>query len=208
MPNPSSTDHLPGGGRRLLLLAPLALPLLALPASAHHLMEILQLPPTPAVGLLSGLAHPLLGPDHLLFLLALSLVGLRHRASWMLGLLGTGLAGSAAGLLLPGLPGAEALVAATLVVVALVLLDRLPRVLLLPAFALHGYVLSAAVLGWTFAPVGAYLVGLLVSQGTLLLVSLTLLRRGAARLTPGLRQGLAAALLGCGAAWAWSGLVG
>jgi urease accessory protein len=99
-------------------------------------------------------------------------------------------------------------VAATLVVVALVLLDRLPRVLLLPAFALHGYVLSAAVLGWTFAPVGAYLVGLLVSQGTLLLVSLTLLRRGAARLTPGLRQGLAAALLGCGAAWAWSGLVG
>jgi len=188
--------------------AALALPLLALPASAHHLMEILQLPPTPAVGLLSGLAHPLLGPDHLLFLLALSLVGLRHRASWMLGLLGTGLAGSAAGLLLPGLPGAEALVAATLVVVALVLLDRLPRVLLLPAFALHGYVLSAAVLGWTFAPVGAYLVGLLVSQGTLLLVSLTLLRRGAARLTPGLRQGLAAALLGCGAAWAWSGLVG
>ena len=212
MPHLFKADRLPGG--RLLLPLPvllivlLAVPLLALPVSAHHLMELLNLPPTPAMGLLSGLAHPLLGPDHLLFLLALSLVGLRQRASWMLGLLATGLAGSAAGLLLPGLPGAEALVAGTLVVVALVLLDRLPRLWLLPAFALHGYVLSAAVLGWNPAPVAAYLAGLLLSQGALLLLSLTLLRKGAAGLTPGLRQGLAAALLGCGAAWAWSGLVG
>ncbi len=48
-------------------------------------------------GLLSGLAHPLLGPDHLLFLLALSLVGLGQRSRWMLALLATGLAGSLLG---------------------------------------------------------------------------------------------------------------
>ena len=55
----------------------------AAPVSAHHLMGMLKLSPSPLTGLLSGLAHPVLGPDHLLFLLALSLVGLRHRASWM-----------------------------------------------------------------------------------------------------------------------------
>ena len=52
-------------------------------------------------------------------------------------------------LLLPGLPGVEALVSATLIVEALVLLARWPVGLLLPAFGLHGYALSSSVLGWT-----------------------------------------------------------
>lgn len=187
----------------------LLLPLLVPPAAqAHHLMHLLHLEPTPLTGLLSGLAHPVLGPDHLLFLLALSLVGLRQRASWMLGLLAVGLGGSVLGLVLPGLPLAEALVSFSLVVVALVLLGRLDRRLLLPAFALHGYVLSAAVLGWNPAPIGSYLIGLLLSQGALLLFALGALRHTAARLsTPTLRT-LAAVLLGCGAAWTWSALVG
>lgn len=207
MPLPFRVDRL-SGGPAVLLLAPLALPLLALPASAHHMMELLDLAPTPAVGLISGLAHPVLGPDHLLFLLALSLVGLRQRAGWMLALLSCGLLGSAAGLLLPGLPGADVLVALTLVAVALVLFERLPRLVLLPAFTLHGYVLSSVVLGWSAGPLVAYLLGLLLSQGALLLLSLTLLRRLAAGSSRAMRLGLASALLGCGAAWAWSGLVG
>jgi hypothetical protein len=89
--------------------------ILAAPASAHHPMGLLKLSPSPLSGLLSGLAHPVLGPDHLLFLLALSLVGLRQRGSWMLLLLATSLGGSLVGLLLPGLPGAEGMVALTLV---------------------------------------------------------------------------------------------
>ena len=186
----------------------LALLVLAPAAQAHHLMELLHLQPTPFSGLISGLAHPLLGPDHLLFLLALALVGLQRRLSWMLGLLGTGLLGSALGLLLPGLPGSEALVSLSLVAVGLVLFGRLPAPVLLPAFALHGYVLSASVLGWSRAPVAFYLLGLLLSQGTLLLLSLTLLRRPAARLALRGRQLLAATLIGVGAAWTWSALVG
>jgi len=188
-----------------LLLLPLLLP----PAAqAHHLMHLLHLKPTPLTGLLSGLAHPVLGPDHLLFLLALSLVGLRQRASWMLGLLAVGLGGSVLGLALPGLPLAEPLVSFSLVVVALVLLGRLDRRLLLPAFALHGYVLSAAVLGWNPAPIGLYLVGLLLSQGALLLFALGALRHTAARFSVTTLRTLAAVLLGCGAAWTWSALVG
>lgn len=190
-----------------LLVIP-ALLLLVPAAQAHHLLHLLHLQPSPLGGFLSGVAHPLLGPDHLLFLLALSLVGLRHRAAWMLGLLATGLCGSALGLLLPGLPGAEALVSFSLVVLALVLLGRLPLLALVPAFAVHGYVLSASVLGWTSMPITFYLLGLLLSQGGLLLLSLTVLRKLGARLTAPVQQLLAAALIGCGGAWTWSALVG
>ena len=191
-----------------LPVAAMALLLVAPAAKAHHLMELLHLQPTPLSGLISGLLHPVIGPDHLLFLLALALVGLSRRLSWMLALLATGLLGSALGLLLPGLPGSEALVSLSLVAVGLVLFDRLPTAALLPAFALHGYVLSASVLGWSSAPLASYLVGLLLSQAALLLLSLTLLRRMADRLAGRGRQLLAAALIGIGAAWTWSALVG
>jgi urease accessory protein len=177
------------------------------PAQAHHAMGLFHLQPTPFNGLVSGLLHPVLGPDHLLFLLALSLVGLRQRASWMLGLLVVGLLGSWAGLVLPGLPGAESMVALSLAVVALVLLDRLPAPWLLPAFALHGYVLSASVLGWSTMPVAGYLLGLAISQGLLLFASLQLLARSAARLAPPTRRWLALALVGAGSALALAPLL-
>ncbi len=188
------------GRRNFAVLSLLSLVLLAgLPALAHHPVELFHWQPTPLNGLMSGLFHPVLGPDHLLFLLALSLVGLRHRAGWMLGLLAVGLGGSAVGLLVPGLPGAELLVALSLIVVALVLGERVPRQWLLPAFALHGYVLSASVLGWTAMPVAAYLVGLMLSQGLLLVVSLRLLAASAATVGPRTRTALAMAVAGSGA---------
>ncbi|MEB3169451.1 MAG: HupE/UreJ family protein [Synechococcaceae cyanobacterium] len=193
--------------RPVVLVAAMLL-LLPAGAQAHHLMELTHQSPSPLLGLLSGLAHPLIGPDHLLFLLALSLVGWRQRSAWMLGLLAIGLAGSCLGLVLPGLPAAEALISLTLVVVALVLFGRVSPLALLPAFALHGYGLSAAVLGWNAAPIGFYLLGLLISQGLLLLLALAGLRGVVSSLSRGTVRGLAAALLGCGAAWTWSSLVG
>ena len=176
------------------------------PALAHHVADLGRLQPTVLNGILSGLAHPFLGPDHLLFLLALSLVGLQRRLRWSVGLLLVGLAGSAAGLLWSGLPGAETLVAATLVVEALVFMGRLPALLLLPAMALHGYVLSEPVFGWTTMPVAASGLGLFISQASLLAVSLMLLRPLASRLsTKGLRW-IAIALIACGATWALASL--
>lgn len=181
--------------------------LAAAPASAHHLMGFFHLTPSPLSGLLSGLGHPLLGPDHLLFLLALGLVGLQRPTRWVLGLLATGLSASLLGLVLPGLPGAELLVALSLVVVGLVQLGRLPAALLLPAFALHGYVLSEAVLGWEPTPVGFYLLGLLISQGLLLVGSLTLVRRWAAGLSAANLRLAAGVLIGVGASFTWTALV-
>lgn len=191
---------LPIGVAALSLLA-------AAPASAHHLMDAFQLTPSPLSGLLSGLGHPLLGPDHLLFLLALGLVGLQRPTRWVLGLLATGLSASLLGLALPGLPGAELLVALSLVVVGLVQLGRLPAGLLLPAFALHGYVLSEAVLGWEPTSVGFYLLGLLISQGLLLAGSLTLVRRWATGLSAANLRLAAGVLIGVGASFTWTALV-
>lgn len=55
--------------RRTAFLAIPALLLTLAPASAHHVMDG-QLPSTFAQGLLSGLGHPVIGPDHLAFLIA------------------------------------------------------------------------------------------------------------------------------------------
>ena len=189
--------------KRFGLLAAL-LPLAAAPALAHHPMESMGLEPTALSGLISGLAHPLLGPDHLLFLLVLGLVGWQRSLRSAITLLAVGLAGSALGLIWPGLPGAEALVSLSLVLEGLVLSGRVPAVLLVPAFALHGYVLSGSVLGWETTPIAFYLLGLLVSQGLLLAVSLKLVGRA---LDPQQRLWLAGALVGVGAAFTWSSLI-
>jgi urease accessory protein len=107
----------------------------------------------------------------------------------------------------PGIPLAEPLVALSLVVVGLVLLKRLPALLLIPAFALHGYVLSAAVIGWEQGPIAFYLVGLLVSQGLLLAAALTLVRRWGSGLSGSQLKLAAGILIGVGSSFAWSALV-
>ena len=184
-----------------------ALLLSAGPALAHHPMEPLGLQPSAISGLLSGLAHPLLGPDHLLFLLALALVGLQRSMRWTLGLLVVGLTSSAVGLWLPGLPAAEALVSLSLVLEGLVIAGRLPTLTLIPAFALHGYVLSASVIGWESTPIAFYFLGLLLSQALLLTASLVALRRLAVDLQPATKIALAGVLVGIGAAFTWTALV-
>jgi urease accessory protein len=170
-------------------------------------MDLTRLAPSPLTGFLSGLAHPILGPDHLLFLCALSLLGLRQRTSWLLALLAAALFGSVGGLMLPGLPLAEAAVAFSLVLVALIWFQHWPKVLLLPAIALHGYVLVASTIGWSQGPQVFYGFGLLVSQATLLLVALIPLRKLADGLSSQRRALIAAALIGIGSAWTWSALV-
>jgi urease accessory protein len=194
--------------QRLMPVAGALALLMAGPALAHHPMEAMHLVPNAFTGLLSGLAHPLLGPDHLLFLVALALVGLQRSGRWMLTLLAVGLSGTALGLVWPGLPAAELLVSLTLVVEGLVVLRRLPQMLLLPAFALHGYVLSGTVIGWESTPITTYLLGLLLSQGALLLLSLVSLRGVAQRLDGQGRTLLAGSLIGIGAAFSWTALVG
>jgi urease accessory protein len=181
----------------------------ATPALAHHVMGLFPMKPGPITGLLSGLLHPALGIDHLLFLMAIGLVGLRQQFRWVIGLLAIGLLGALLGLAFPNsLPGADAWIGISLAIEALVLLDRLPKTLLLPAIGLHGFVLSASVLGWEPTPVIFYLFGLLISQGLLLWMSLKLVKNlwsnwgSAAKLR--IFSGI---LFGIGSSLVWSTLI-
>jgi urease accessory protein len=204
-PRPGARPFAP---RAIALVAVAALPLLlAAPASAHHLMDLTGMKPGVLTGLLSGLAHPILGPDHLLFLLAIGLVGIVQPFRWVLALLGCGLVGNALGLALPGVPWIEPLVALSVALTGLVLARRLPPGVLVPAFLLHGYALSGAVLGWEPTPIGFYLVGLLVSQSLLLAVALTAVRSWRRTASSGAVNITAGLLMGIGLAFTWSALV-
>jgi urease accessory protein len=179
------------------------------PALAHHLMEIIPIQQGPVSGLLSGLLHPALGPDHLLFLMTIGLVGLGNQFRWVLGLLAIGLTGSLIGVIWPhSLPGAEAWVGVSLAIEALVLLKRLPKTILLPAIGVHGFVLSAPVLGWEPTPTAFYFFGLLISQGLLLWISLINVK--SVWIQWGSTEGLkiiSGILLGIGTSLAWGTLV-
>jgi len=174
---------------------------------AHHLTVQLNLQPSPSLGLLTGLLHPLIDPDHLLFLLALSLVGLRQPLPWLVALLAVATAGSMVGLCLQDSPDWLATISFTLVIEALVLLKWLPRAFLLPAFALHGCLLSSSVVGWSNVSISAFIIGLMFSQAGMLFISLTLLSRLSANLAEWVKQLLAIGLLACGLVWTYASLV-
>lgn len=208
---PAATAALPP-----LALAPLGLMALALtmlgllnpaPASAHHLMGLFQLTPGPLAGWLSGLGHPLLGPDHLLFLLAIGLVAWSRPLGWGLALLAAGLLGNGLGLLVPQLPGMELVVALSLVATGLVVARRWPAPVLIPLYVAHGAVFSDAVIGWSSTSIVCYLLGLLVSQSLLLLLAFTAVRRWRSLASESSLTLVAGLLIGLGLAFSWASLV-
>jgi urease accessory protein len=115
--------------------------------------------------------------------------------------------GNALGLALPGLTFVEPLVALSVALTGLVLARRLPAGVLVPAFLLHGYALSGAVLGWEPTPIGFYLLGLLISQALLLAVALTAVRGWRQRASSGALSLTAGLLMGIGLAFTWSALI-
>ena len=147
--------------------------LLGSPAFAHHpfgMGDSSQL--TGWLGLLSGIGHPLLGPDHLLFLLAIVFIGLKRPMAWIIPMLAIGLGGSLISQFIPlpdvVAPWAEALVSLSLVVEGLIALSVAPAAWLLPLFALHGFLLGSTIVGAEPTPLITYFLGLLIGQGALL----------------------------------------
>ena len=147
---------------------------LALPgtAIAHHAMA--GAPPSSSLqGILSGLAHPVLGPDHLLFLLVAGLLVAALPAAARLAtavflVLGQVL-GTALHLSSVGMPGVEALIALTVIVGGLILATRSPgapslAVVFAASGMLHGYAYAESIVGVEAGPLGAYLVGLALIQ--------------------------------------------
>jgi urease accessory protein len=160
--------------RRTASLAVPAFLLTLAPASAHHVMGG-KTPSTFGEGLLSGLGHPVIGPDHLAFLIA---VGIAVGAGGLsLALPLVFVAASAIGVALHvagmNLPGSELIVAAS-VILAGILLAR-GRALPLAAWAslfgvaglAHGYAYGESIFGAEPTPLLAYLFGLVVIQTAL-----------------------------------------
>ena len=139
------------------------------PAFAHHMMDG-KVPTTFVEGLLSGLAHPVIGPDHFAFIVAIGLAAAVVPGG--IALILAFVAASGAGVLAHvaelNIPGAEALVAATVVVAgSLVAFGRgvgaLPWLVLgVLAGLLHGYAFGEAIVGADRAVLGSYLLGLTI----------------------------------------------
>ncbi|MCA4920174.1 MAG: HupE/UreJ family protein [Roseomonas sp.] len=159
------------------------LALLPLPAAAHHPMDG-AMPETLWQGFASGIGHPVIGLDHLAFLLAAGVLaaalprGEALRA--IAGFLMAGMAGLALHMAGIGLGLIEALIAASVLLVGLALLvaKRVSAPALLAGFALaglfHGHAFAEAVIGAEATPILAYLAGLAVIQGALMLGAMAL----------------------------------
>lgn len=155
-----------------------ALPLLALalPAAAHHPMGGTT-PATLTEGLLSGFGHPVIGFDHLIFILAVGVacycVGRRRVAALatITAFLVSALAGTLLHLQVPDVPYADAWVAVSLCVLGVLFFRRSeflqhPAALALFAVSglMHGYAYGEAIVGAETTPLLAYLVGFTLMQ--------------------------------------------
>jgi urease accessory protein len=174
-------------------------------AFAHHVMGGAT-PATFTQGLLSGLGHPVIGIDHLAFLLA---VGIAVGASG-LPLLTPAIfvAGSALGVALHlqgiALPAGEFLVAASVLLIGIVVAigPRFSVGALCTLFALagfgHGHAFGESIVGAEPSPVYAYLLGLSVIQMATTTAVTLLLRKLSERMTVVVSRtvGLAVAAVG------------
>ena len=182
------------------------------PALAHHPFGMGDSTDLSSLqGLLSGIGHPLLGPDHLLFLLAIAFIGLQRPRAWVLPLLAAGLGGSVLSQFVPlpdaVAPWAEAMVSLSLVAEGLMALCVASTSWLLPLVGLHGFLLGSTIVGAEPTPLFTYFLGLLLGQGALLLMvtnwSTALLDRIGVQ---GQRLG-AGIWIGIGMAFAWVALI-
>jgi urease accessory protein len=159
--------------RTLFVTAPFLLA--SAPASAHHVMGG-RTPSTFIEGLISGLAHPVIGPDHLAFLLAVGVVvgvgGLN------LALPVVFVAAMAIGVMVHvngvGLPDAEIIVALSVLLAGVLIAygRALPVAIWGTLFAVaglfHGYAFGESIFGAEAAPLGAYLLGLVAIQSAVI----------------------------------------
>lgn len=194
--------------RRLSLSAALVLLAAAEPAFAHHLMGG-RMPSTFGEGLLSGLGHPVIGIDHFAAVVAVGCLAAVHRAfvPLTIGFVVAMMAGVALHLHGATVPGAELLVALSVIALGALMLRRreMPMRAALTSFVLvgliHGYALGESIYGAEPTPLYAYLTGLAVIQCAVALGAGVLARAATKRQTePALVRLVGAGIAGIGLA--------
>jgi urease accessory protein len=157
--------------------------LFAGPAFAHHPMGG-ALPATFTDGLLSGLGHPVIGLDHFAAVVAVGCLAAAHPKGWglIIGFVVAMMAGVAAHLQGASVPGAEFIVAGTVVALGAIVLThrRLSAAVALVLFVavgwIHGYALGESIFGAEQTPLAAYLIGLAVIQSAIALAAMRIAR--------------------------------
>jgi urease accessory protein len=181
---------------------------IVLPAQAHHAMGA-RTPETFIQGLLSGFAHPVIGLDHLAFIVAMGVAA--GVAALNLAIPGLFIVASALGVglhVLGGtLPMAELGVAVSVLLIGvLVAAGRtLPAKAWIALFSLaglfHGFAFGESIFGAERTPLLAYLTGLVMVQTVLVTCIALMARRGTAdmvrpRLAGAAVAGIGIAILG------------
>jgi urease accessory protein len=171
--------------RRLqyIALAMTGLVLTAGEASAHHMMGG-RTPSTLAEGLLSGLGHPIIGADHIAFLVGLGIaigIGGLNLFSPLL-FLSAMACGVAVHVAAINVPGAELIVALSVLIAGTMLGSGRSisagtcTALFIVAGFFHGYAFGESIFGAESTPLAAYLTGLVATQ-TLVMVGVALATR-------------------------------
>jgi urease accessory protein len=144
--------------------------LLATPAGAHHAMGGAT-PSNAWEGLVSGLAHPVIGMDHLAFIVAAGLIAALHRRGALIpiafviaSLIGTGVHALAW-----NLPAPELLISLSVLLFGALLMAKRLSLALCAALAaaagvFHGYAYGESIVGAEPTPLAAYLLGLALVQ--------------------------------------------
>lgn len=154
------------------------------PAFAHHVMGG-KMPATFVQGLLSGFGHPVIGLDHLATVIAVGCLASFHGrgAALVIGFVVAMALGVAAHVLGLTVPGAEIMIALTVMVLGALLVRRevqtVAFAVVLFAFAgfVNGYALGESIFGAEQTPLAAYLIGLAVIQGIIGIGAMTVARR-------------------------------
>jgi urease accessory protein len=174
-------------------------------ASAHHVMGG-GLPSTFSQGLLSGIGHPVIGPDHLAFLIAVGIAVGVGGLSFALPIVFVAASAIGVALHVYGLdvPGAELIIALSVVLVGFLIARgrALPLGVWAALFGVaglaHGYAYGESIFGAEPTPLWAYLAGLVIVQSALTVGVALLTRRSGAEITALAPRLVGAAIVGVG----------
>ena len=155
-------------------LTGLATLIIATPALAHHPMDG-AMPETISQGLLSGLGHPIIGIDHLAFIIGAGIIAVMvgRGLTAPLALVAGALFGAVIHFGAVTIPGAEILIALSAIIAGLLISTgaRMGAGLIMAGFAVagivHGYAYAEAVVGAEQTVITAYLISFSVTQWTI-----------------------------------------
>ncbi len=149
------------------------------PVLAHHLTGG-KLPSNAFEGLMSGLAHPIIGIDHFAFVVAVGLLAsiyLKVSVILPLSFILATLAGTGLHLMSLNLPLAEMVIAASVMAIGglLILTRSVNAVWLILGGAIaglfHGYAYGEAIVGAQMTPLFSYLAGFAIIQSVIILIA-------------------------------------